>query len=140
MKLKLFLLAAITLTLAFATGCDERHHAKLYRLKNHHIVMEDDKGKWWEYTINNMDIDINTDVTWNAKSEMVLPRGGSWRMATLEEEDEVTTEGLATNVEETTVDETDAGAVDGTGDVGGDDGGAGGDAGDGGGDGGGGDD
>ena len=139
MKLRLLLLLSVTL--AFATGCETRHHAKLYRLKNHHIVLQDDKGKWWEYTKNGLDLDINTDVTWNSKSEMVLPRGGSWRMATVEEEEEVTVEGEATNVEETTVDESDAGAVDGSGDVGGDDGGAGGDggAGDGGGDGGGGD-
>ena len=71
--------------------------------------------------------------------EMVLPRGGSWRAATLEEEEEVTIEGQATNAEETSVDETDAGSPDGSGDVGGDSGGdaGGGDGGGYGGDGGG---
>jgi len=138
MKLKLLFLTAFLLTLCACNG-DTRHHAKLYRLKNHHIVLEDDKGKWWEYIVKNADIDF--DTTFTPKGELLLPQGGSWRAATEEEEDEVTVEGLATNVEETTVDETDAGAVDGSGDVGGDSGGADGGAGDGGGgDGGGGDD
>ena len=116
-------------------GCDERHKAKVYKTKKHHIVMKDDHGKWFEYTLNNLD--INFDIPWNSRGEMVLPRGGSWRAATLEEEEEVTIEGQATNEEDTTVSEGDDGAPDGAGDVGGDSGGEGGDAGgDGGGDGG----
>lgn len=136
-NLKLLLLITFTLTLCSCeSGCDTRHHAKLYRLKNRHIVMEDDRGKWYAFTKNGLDINVN--VTWNPKGEMVLPSGGSWTPATLEEEEEVSTQ--ATNVEETTVDETDAGAVDGAGDVGGDSGGAAGDSGGDGGDSGGGDD
>jgi hypothetical protein len=131
--------------LALLCGCeDTRHKATIYKLKNHHIVLKDDQGRWYEYKLKNtsgqFDVDINFDIPWNSKGEMTLPRGGSWCAATEEEEEEVTVEGLATNAEDTTVDETDAGAVDGAGDVGGDDGGAGGDGGDGGGgDGGGGD-
>jgi hypothetical protein len=100
--------------------------------------MRDDQGKWWEYTLKNLDIDF--DIPFNTRGEMVLPQGGSWRAATLQEEEEVTVESQATNAEETSVDETDAGSPDGSGDVGGDSGGdaGGGDAGgDGGGDGGG---
>lgn len=120
-KAKLFLLIAFILTLA---GCnnDTRHKAVIYKTKKHHVVMRDDQGKWWAYTLKNLDIDF--DIPFNAKGEMVLPTGGSWRPATLEEEDEITVEGEATNAEVTTVDETDAGTVDGSGDVGGDSGGA----------------
>jgi hypothetical protein len=123
-------------------GCDgrqdTRHKATIYKTKQHHIVMKDDQGKWWEYTLKNLDIDF--DIPFNPRGEMVLPSGGSWRAATPREEEEVTVESQATNAEETTVDETDAGSPDGSGDVGGDSGGdaGGGDAGgDGGGDGGG---
>jgi len=134
MKLKLFLLTAFLLTLC-ACNSDTRHNAKMYRLKNHHIVLQDDGGKWWEYTKNGLDIDV--DITWSPRGEMVIPQGGSWRAATQQEEEEVS---QATNEEDTTVDETDAGSPDGAGDVGGDDGGSGGDSGGDGGDGGGGDD
>jgi uncharacterized membrane protein YgcG len=142
MKAKLLLLIfGLTLTLA-ACKSDVRHKAVIYKTKKHHVVMKDDKGKWWEYTLKNVDIDF--DIPFNPRGEMVLPQGGSWRMATIEEEDEVTLEGQATNAEETTVDEaTDASGVDapdGAGDVGGDSGGDGGAGGDGGGDGGGGGD
>jgi uncharacterized membrane protein YgcG len=133
MKLRLFLLIA---ALMFLCSCDTRHHAKIYKLKNHHIVMQDDQGKWYEYVLKNADIDF--DIGWNPRGEMVLPQGGSWRPATVEEEEEAQTE--ATNVEETTVDETDAGAPDGAGDVGGDSGGGADGGADGGGDGGGGGD
>ena len=132
------LLFAVFVVVVTCVGCNERHKATIYKTKKHHIVMKDDRGKWWEYTLRNMDIDF--DIPWNSRGEMVLPRGGSWRPATPEEEEEVTVEAEATNAEETTVDETDAGAPDGAGDVGGDSGGEGGDSGgDGGGDGGGGD-
>jgi uncharacterized membrane protein YgcG len=142
MKAKL-LLIIFGLTLTF-TACknDVRHKAVIYKTKKHHVVMKDDQGKWWEYTLKNLDIDF--DIPFNAHGEMILPRGGSWRMATIEEEDEVTLEGQATNAEETTVDEATAddgaSSPDGAGDVGGDSGGDGGAGGDGGGgDGGGGD-
>jgi uncharacterized membrane protein YgcG len=141
-NLKLFLLIVFTLTLCSCeSGCDTRHHAKLYRLKNHHIVMQDDQGKWYAYTKNGLDIDVDIP-TWNPRGEMVLPQGGRWTAATQEEEEEVSE---ATNVENTTVDEATsedgASSPDGAGDVGGDSGGAdGGSGGDGGGgDGGGGD-
>jgi uncharacterized membrane protein YgcG len=140
MKLKLFLLFALTLTLASCKG-DTRHKATIYKLKNHHIVLRDDQGKWYEYVLKNSDIDF--DIGWNPRGEMVLPPGGSWRPATIQEEEEAQTE--ATNAEETSVDEATAddgaSSPDGSGDVGGDSGGAGGDGGggDGGGDGGGGD-
>jgi hypothetical protein len=132
-SLLLVLLAVVTV----CVGCDERHHAKIYKTKKHHIVMKDDKGKWFEYTLKGIDIDF--DIPFNSRGEMVLPRGGSWRPADLEEEEEVTEQGQATNEEDTTVSEGDDGAPDGAGDVGGDSGGEGGDGGDGGGDGGGGD-
>lgn len=142
MKIRLFLLLALTLTFASCKG-DTRHKATIYKCKNHHIVMKDDQGKWWEYTLKNADLDF--DIPFNPRGEMVLPSGGSWRAATLQEEEEVTVESEATNVEQTTVDEATAddgaSSPDGAGDVGGDSGGAGGDGGggDGGGDGGGGD-
>jgi hypothetical protein len=116
-------------------GCNTVHHAKIYKLKNHHIIMKDDRGKWWEYTLNNADIDFN--VTWadTGNARPSLPAGGSWRPATLQEEEEVTNENLEES-EETTVSEGEDGSIDGAGDVGGDSGDAGGDGGDGGGDGG----
>jgi hypothetical protein len=131
--MKRFLLVIACVAVLGATGCDERHKAKIYKTKKHHVVMKDDHGKWFEYTLKGLDIDF--DIPWNSRGEMVLPRGGSWRAATLEEEEEVTVEGQATNEEDTSVAEGDDGAPDGAGDVGGDDGGAG-DGGDGGGDGG----
>lgn len=130
--------------LALLCGCngDTRHKATIYKLKNHHIVLKDDSGRWWAYkladTAGKFDVGVQVDIPFNARGEMVLPKGGGWRGATQEEEEEVTVEGMATNAEQTTVDETDAGSVDGAGDVGGDDGGSdsggdsGGDSGDGG--------
>jgi hypothetical protein len=138
MKAKLFFILALTLLLSSCKG-DTRHKATIYKTKKHHIVMKDDQGKWYEYVLKGVS-DVDFDIPFNPRGEMVLPAGGSWRPATIQEEEEVTQEAQATNAEETTVDETDAGAVDGAGDVGGDSGGAAGDAGDGGGgDGGGGD-
>jgi uncharacterized membrane protein YgcG len=139
MKLKLFLVLALILTFASCKS-DTRHKATIYKTKKHHIVMKDDQGKWWEYVLKNSDIDF--DIPFNSRGEMVLPSGGSWRAATQQEEEEAETE--ATNAEETTVDEATAddgsSSPDGSGDVGGDSGGSGGDSGgDGGGDGGGGD-
>jgi hypothetical protein len=139
--MKQFSFFFVLLLAVLTSGCDgrhdTRHKATIYKTKQHHIVMKDDQGKWWEYTLNNLD--IGSDVPYNSRGEMVLPSGGSWRAATQQEEEEVTVESQATNAEETTVDETDAGSPDGSGDVGGDSGGdSGGDAGgDGGGDGGG---
>jgi hypothetical protein len=135
--MKRFLLVAVCVAVLGITGCDERHRAKIYKTKKHHIVMRDDRGKWFEYTLRGLDIDF--EIPWNSRGEMVLPRGGSWRAATLEEEEEVTVEGQATNEEESSVAEGDDGAPDGAGDVGGaggDGDGGGGDGGDGGGDGG----
>jgi uncharacterized membrane protein YgcG len=135
-NLKFVLLIAALLTLC---ACDSRHKATIYKTKKHHIVMKDDRGRWWEYTLKGMS-DVDFDIPFNPRGEMVLPQGGGWRPATIQEEEEVTVEAQATNAEETTVDETDAGAPDGTGDVGGDSGGGAGDSGGDGGDGGGGDD
>lgn len=118
--LVLIIIAIITLTFASCNGCDTRHKAKIYKIKNHHIVMQDDQGKWWEYVLKNMDIDVDIPFT---GGELKLPSGGSWRAATKAEEEEIDE---ATNEEETTVDEStnDAGASpDGSGDVGGDSGG-----------------
>jgi hypothetical protein len=112
----------VLLLAVLASGCDTRHKATVYKLKNHHIVMKDDNGKWWEYILKN-GTDIDFDVPYNDRGEMVLPSGGDWRPATQQEEEEVTVEGEATNAEETSVDENDAGAPDGAGDVGGDSGG-----------------
>src|SRR5579871_2279404 len=97
-RINLILLAGILL---FCVGCDERHKAKVYKTKKHHIVMKDDRGKWYEYTLRGLDIDF--DIPFNSRGEMVLPRGGSWRPATIEEEEEVTVEGQATNEEDTSV-------------------------------------
>jgi uncharacterized membrane protein YgcG len=139
-KLRLFLLCTALMFLGSCAGCDTRHKATIYKLKNHHIAMKDDQGKWYEYVLKNMDIDY--DIGWNNRGEILLPSGGSWRPATIQEEEEAETE--ATNAEETSVDEATAedgsSSPDGSGDVGGDSGGAGGDsgsAGDGGADGGG---
>jgi hypothetical protein len=129
MKAKLFFIFALTLTLGACKG-DTRHKATIYKTKKHHIVMKDDQGKWYEYVLKGVS-DVDFDIPFNPRGEMVLPAGGSWRRGVLiQEEEEVTqSKAQATNAEETTVDETDAGAVDGAGDVGGDDGGAGGDSG-----------
>jgi hypothetical protein len=135
--IRLILLLAMLIGLCSCDGCDTRHKAKVFKLKNHHIAMVDDQGKWWEYVLKNADVDF--DIPTSTSGEMKLPSGGSWRPATQQEEEEVTEETVQT--EDTTVDETDAGTPDGAGDVGGDSGGAdSGDGGDGGGDGGGGDD
>jgi hypothetical protein len=107
---------------------DHRHQAKVYKLKNHHIVMRDDGGRWWKCVLKGKDIDVDLPV--NEKGEIGLPSDGAWVAASQQDEDEVATETVET--EEITVDETDAGAPDGTGDVGGDSGGDAGDAGDGG--------
>jgi hypothetical protein len=116
-------------------GCNTVHHAKIYKLKNHHIVMKDDRGKWWEYTLKGVDIDF--DIPWADTGNFTprLPAGGSWRAATQEEEEEVTVDNEAAS-EDVSVGETDAGTPDG--DVGAEGGGgdSGGDGGDGGGDGG----
>lgn len=132
--MRIGLLLALALLLASCTS-DVRHKATIYKTKQHHIIMKDDQGKWWEYVLKGVS-DVDFDIPFNPRGEMVLPQGGSWRPATIQEEEEVTVEALAINVEETTVEETDAGAVDGAGDVGGDSGGADSGAGDGGADGG----
>lgn len=101
------------------TKHDSKHKAVIYRLKNHHIVMKDDGGRWWEYVLKNNDIDFDIPVL--PSGEMKLPSGGSWRQATQEEEEEVESETEAT--EQTSVDESSDGAPDGSGNVGGDSGG-----------------
>lgn len=137
-NLRLFLLLALTLTFASCKGCDTRHKATIYKLRNHHIVMKDDQGKWYEYVLKGLN-DVDFDIPFNSRGEMMIPQDGSWRPATIQEEDEAQTE--ATNAEETSVDEATAedGAAspDGTGDVGGDSGGSDSGGADGGGDGGG---
>lgn len=133
----LIVMSVIGLVIWGLSKTDTRHKAKVMTTKKHHIVMQDDRGKWYEYTLNNTDVFI--DVGRNSRGEFVLPRGGSWvnTKPLEEEEDEATAE------EDTTVDEAVAedgtSAPDGAGDVGGDAGGAsdGGSSGDSGGDGGG---
>jgi hypothetical protein len=111
-------------------GCNTRHKAKVMKLRNHHILLQDDQGRWFRYMIRNLDIDFDVPVSASGKIE--LPTGGTWVSAKplLQEEEEAE----AVIEEETTVAETDAGEPDGGGDVGGGDSGA-----DGGGDAGGGD-
>lgn len=123
----------ILLMVALSSKDAMKHHAKIYKLKNHHVVMKDDQGKWFEYVVKGIDIDF--DIPTSATGRITLPAGGSWRSATLEEEQEVV-EGNEVTVEEATVSEGDDGAPDGS-DVGDSDGDSGGDSG--GGDGGGGD-
>src|ERR1700693_6112589 len=101
MAMKRSLLFVLLLVLTVCVGCDERHKAKVYKTKKHHVVMKDDRGKWYEYTLKGLDIDF--DIPFHRRGEMVLPSGGSWRPATLEEEEEVTVEGQATNEEDTSV-------------------------------------
>lgn len=126
-------LAIAALAAAALCGCDTRHEARVYKLRNHHISMIDDKGRWFECVVKNADIDF--DVPFPANGGVVIPPGGSWRAATQEEIDETLGEvANGTQGTETTVDETDAGTPDGAGDVGGDSGSDGGDGGDGGGD------
>lgn len=100
------------------TKHDSKHKAVIYRLKNHHIVMKDDSGRWWEYVLKNNDIDFDIPVL--PSGEMKLPSGGSWRQATQEEEEEVSE---TESTEQTSVDESSDGAPDGSGNVGGDSGG-----------------
>ena len=135
MAMRRTLLFVVLAVVVFCVGCDERHKARIYKTKKHHFIMQDDRSDWFTYTI-----DDSGPTAFNRRGEMVLPRGGGWRQATQEEEEEVTVEGQAINEEETTVEESEAGAPDADGNVGGDEGGtgdSGGDGGDGGGDGGG---
>jgi hypothetical protein len=124
MRIKILLIILGLLGIA-ACNHDTRHYARIMKLRNHHIVMWDDKGHWYEYVLNNSEINFDIPVT--ATGELQLPRGGVWvaLKASPEDEEEITAE------EDTTVDESPAGEPDGSGDVGGDSGG------DGGGDGGG---
>ena len=123
--------------LGWAISCSPtRHRAKIYRLKNHHIAMQDDRGKTWEYVLKGIDIDF--DVPTSSTGRISLPVGGSWRAATQEEEDEINTNNQDVQ-EDVSVSEGEDASVDGVSD-GGDSGDGGGDSGgDGGGDGGGGD-
>lgn len=122
----------VLLILAIASA-PTRHRAKIYRLRNHHIAMQDDKGKTWEYVLKGIDIDF--DVPTSSTGRISLPVGGSWRAATEEETDEINTNNQDVQ-EDVSVSEGEDASVDGVSD-GGDSGG--GDSGDGGGDGGGGD-
>jgi hypothetical protein len=115
----------VILLTVMASGCNTRHSAKIFKLKNHHIAMRDDRDKWFEYVLNNTDIDF--DVS-SSTGRITLPSGGNWRTATQQEEDEVF-EANETTIEDATVSEGEDGSVDGSGDVGGDSG----DGGDGGG-------
>lgn len=113
----LFLLGLVTAIIGisyFVSNSDTRHKAKIYKLKNHHIVMQDDRGEWWEFVKNGVDIDF--DIPTSATGRFTIPAGGNWRAATEEEEDEVNTNNQETQ-EEVTVSETESGAPDGSGDV-----------------------
>jgi len=109
----------VAFTVASLRGCDTRHSAKIYKLRNHHIVMRDDRGKWFEYVLNNADIDF--DVPTSSTGRITIPPGGSWRAATQEEQEEVSTNNQEAE-EDATVSEGEDGSIDGTGDVGGDSG------------------
>ena len=59
--------------------------------------MQDDQGKWWEYVLKNMDIDVDIPFT---GGELKLPSGGSWRAATKAEEEEIDKEKIIKAIKE----------------------------------------
>lgn len=122
-----FILAMASL---FSGPSHERHHVKIYKLKNHHVLMQDDKGRFFKYVVNNADIDF--DIPMSSSGRFSIPTGGSWRPATVEEEEEVIAEAadLEDAEENATVSEGDDGAPDAGADTGSDSGDSGGDGGD----------
>ena len=132
MKRSLFFI--LLASIAFCVGCQTRHKAKIYKLRNHHIAMQDDRGKTWEYVLKGIDIDF--DVPTSSTGRISLPVGGGWRAATQQEEDEINTNNQDVQ-EDVSVSEGEDASVDGVSDAGdsGDGGDSGGDGGDGGGDG-----
>jgi uncharacterized membrane protein YgcG len=115
----MFLAFVIALIVWGVSKQDTQHKARVMVTKKHRIVMQDDQGKWYEYTLNGVDGPY-IDVSRNSRGEFVLPRGGTWTPSrSLEEEEDE-----ATAQEQTTVEETDAGEPDAAGNVGEDSGGA----------------
>lgn len=80
------LIGSVITLFYMSAGPNLHHHSTMMKLKNHHIVMRDDTGKWFEYVLNNGDyFNIPSTTLGNFK----VPVGGAWKSIEEPEENEI---------------------------------------------------